>query len=323
MNGPTRRGKVLLAALSGGLSGLACGCTGVQRVNVHGWADSYRLDNGHVEMAVVPQIARVMSFGPAGGPNLLWTDPALYGRPADLTVRHWQNFGGAKVWVAPQSAWTWPPDKLIDRGPCVARVTPEQDLELIGALSGRHGVRVDRRIRLLPDRPVAEIVYTLRNGSKQHVCWGLWSVLQLRAGGCAVLPAPDGSRYWLGDDAEPADRLRPQDGLLVIPFEARLPKVFLVCPEGWAAYRTEQWVLVLSFEADPHAAYPPQHGSVEFYTGEDYVELEHVGPRVDLAPGQTADMRERWHVYRLPTGTESPAAVARFVDARLRTDPAD
>src|SRR5438105_716976 len=51
----------------------------VERVDYHGWPGCFRLTNGTVDVVVVPQIGRVMRYGPVGGPNLLWENPALPG----------------------------------------------------------------------------------------------------------------------------------------------------------------------------------------------------------------------------------------------------
>ena len=47
-----------------------------------------------------------------GGPNVLWENLKLSGKTVDLKSpgKDWTNFGGDKLWPAPQERSGWPPD---------------------------------------------------------------------------------------------------------------------------------------------------------------------------------------------------------------------
>ena len=237
-----------------------------------GWAGAYRLANGDAEMVVVPGIARVMHFSAAGGENLFWQDARLHGVAVDLSARGWQNFGGAKLWIAPQSAWKWPPPPVIDKAPCSAVADARGRLRVVGASSKKNGVRLEREFRLCPARPTADCTYTMVN---------------------------------TGDD------------MLVLHFSGEDSKVFAISPAGWMAYEAKGCVFVMTFDADTSATYPAGHGSAEFFTCKNYVEMEHVGPLMTLKPGGTCTLRERWHVYALPRLRMSDAELRQFVEARI------
>ena len=98
----------------------------VKRVTYHGWPECYRLSNGTAELIFVPQIGRIMRFGRVGGPNVLWENPALAGkaRPASARAKEWVNYGGDKLWPAPQDRWTWPPDTALDGATHTVAVLP-------------------------------------------------------------------------------------------------------------------------------------------------------------------------------------------------------
>ena len=167
-----------------------------------GW-DAHRLDNGAVHVVVVPGIARVMAFGRSAAENLLWQHADFLGQDADLPKGPWKNFGGAKLWVAPQQAWEWPPDLNMDQGPCkVVGRASSTGIGLKGAVSEARGVRLDRKLKLRRDSPVLDLTYTMKATGDQPVAWGIWSVLQMKKGGTVVLPAPEGTHLW--DDAEGA-----------------------------------------------------------------------------------------------------------------------
>ena len=282
-----------------------------------GWAGAYRLANGDAEMVAVPGIARVMHFSAAGGENLFWQDARLHGVAADLSARGWQNFGGAKLWIAPQSAWKWPPPPVIDKAPCPAVADARGRLRVVGASSKKHGVRLEREFRLYPARPTADCTYTMVNTGDKAVSWGIWSIVQLVPGGRALVPAPKESRVWGMKDSLKQKQWRRTDDMLVLHFSGEASKVLAISPAGWMAYEAKGCVFVMTFDADTSATYPAGHGSAEFFTCKDYVEMEHVGPLMTLKPGGTCTLRERWHVYALPRLRMSDAELRKFVEARI------
>lgn len=65
-----------------------------------GWHGSYRLDNGTVQVVVVPHLGAVMHYGPSGRPNLLWENDVLSGLHPKGESR---NFGGD--WLRTTLPW--------------------------------------------------------------------------------------------------------------------------------------------------------------------------------------------------------------------------
>jgi hypothetical protein len=71
--------------------------------------ETWHIASGGFEAEIVPSLGRVMRFGPIGGANALWTDPA------GSDAAGWRNFGGEKLWLWPQDRWPefgggdWPP----------------------------------------------------------------------------------------------------------------------------------------------------------------------------------------------------------------------
>src|SRR5688500_18939538 len=63
----------------------------LEKTAYRGWPDCYRFTNGTVNVVIVPAIGRVMYYGPVGGPNLLWENPALVGK-SPTTGPSWSNF---------------------------------------------------------------------------------------------------------------------------------------------------------------------------------------------------------------------------------------
>ena len=91
----------------------------VKTVTYNGWKGAVQMSNGTVEIVIVPQIGRIMRYGFVGGPNMLWNNIALAGKTTDLASasKDWNNYGGDKLWPAPQDRWAWPPDRVLDSAP--------------------------------------------------------------------------------------------------------------------------------------------------------------------------------------------------------------
>ncbi|MEM1209569.1 MAG: hypothetical protein AAGI54_09895 [Planctomycetota bacterium] len=126
---------------------------------------SVELSNARVVVGIVPEIGRVMHFGPAtGGGNAMWTRDAS-------GDEGWKNWGGDKAWWWPQDEWwairgepgkQWPPPSQVDGEPW----------ELVGREGGRSvairsvadqvlGSRFERRFRVVGDEAAMVVTTTL------------------------------------------------------------------------------------------------------------------------------------------------------------------
>src|SRR5262249_39480507 len=99
--------RLLLPALLFTLPALAA--VKIEKTNYKGWANSYRITNGEVELIVTSDIGpRVIRYGLAGGPNLFWEDPKTLGKTGGA---EWQLIGGHRLWHAPEDPKrTYAPD---------------------------------------------------------------------------------------------------------------------------------------------------------------------------------------------------------------------
>ena len=70
----------------------------ISRRTYHGWPESFVINNGKVEIIVVPTIGRVMQFQFVDEPGVFWENPATYGLKPDPQSPEWGNFGGDKSW---------------------------------------------------------------------------------------------------------------------------------------------------------------------------------------------------------------------------------
>ena len=180
-----------------------CGCASrvvVREYEHPQWGNVIHLANRQIEAIIAPERGgRLMHYSRLGESNLLWT-------AADINSGlgkgwKWQNWGGEKTWLWPQSAWpegTWPPplefdqeafevyhvggDRipyvpkwLFEEGRCVFMHTPKKEIN--------EAKNVMRRIIYFPEKGSKLSVF---NSSIIFNCWStsppplsVWSVTQI------------------------------------------------------------------------------------------------------------------------------------------------
>ncbi|MFZ4508275.1 MAG: DUF4380 domain-containing protein [Fimbriimonas sp.] len=147
----------------------------VETVAFEGWQNCLRLSDGVVDAIVVPQIGRIMRFGYVGKPNLIWVNPNLKGT-LPTSSPDWPNFGGDKLWNAPQAVWGWPPDASFESSPHDVVVHGNQ-ISLKSPVSKKYGIRFEREITLQGSK--LRIKNTLVNAGTAPVEWAIWQVTQI------------------------------------------------------------------------------------------------------------------------------------------------
>jgi hypothetical protein len=287
-----------------GMSGCVCldtCCTGrppatedaplgfLVRTNYQGWDNAIHVSNGRVEAIVVPQIGRVMQFrivGHAEGP--FWENEELFGQRPDPASTNWLNFGGDKVWPAPQGDWdyhtrrAWPPPAGFDAVPFEAAVEGWK-ITMTSPVDPHYGIRVRREIKLALDTPVMTITSTFEKVAGKALMASVWVVTQLKDP--VVLSAPiarpsefrEGFR--LQSDESPPSLVRTNGILSMTRDTETAYKIGMDVPTlVWVG---DQTVLRIDSPRLPHQEYPHEGVSAEIYTNPDpqpYVELEMLGP---------------------------------------------
>ncbi|MEZ6136746.1 MAG: hypothetical protein R3C53_17765 [Pirellulaceae bacterium] len=120
--------------------------------------------------------------------------------------------------------------------------------------------------------------------------------------------------------------LRPQDpnirregDFLVISDHPQYPKLGFDSYVGWLAYLAPQDLLfVKQFPTYPDRVYNEAAGLTisVWYPDKSMVELEPIGPRERIGPGESAEFTETWylHAYSFPSEPPDPSEIAKVVD---------
>jgi len=299
----------------------------IDAVDFHGWP-AMALRNGHSEVVVVPAIGRVMSLGFAGdggASDPLWRHGQI-GPNLAGDENGWINYGGDKAWPAPQSEWErmvgkgWPPPATFDATAHAATMTGAA-IEMVSPVDPAYGMRVRRAVSLVDDQMLIETTYEKVEGPPVRVA--VWTITQLVSPDRVFALLPERSSFAGGH----------RSTLPAAPKDVRLDGRLL----GLARHPTEKTMLVNDAEAllwvgpgrdlvietvgtqpADGAAPRPGRARAQIYTSPDgaepYVELELLGPLVDLAPGQRATMKVRYRLVRREQA--DPTAEARRIFAR-------
>jgi Domain of unknown function (DUF4380) len=293
-----------------------------------GWQDAYRVSNGQVTLSVVPGAGgRVLEFA-LNGQQALWVNPSLQGKLFPVAKRptswsSWHNFGGYKLWPAPQSLWPKSvgeaPDPFLDGGTVSVEVILQRGVRLTGAPSLDMGLLFVRELSLEAQTGVLTVQQRMRNIGTKPVDWSIWDVTQIPAPAWVffpanpaspnrngILPLGGGQNQWTNDG-----------GLIVTEYRGVSGKIGADSPAGWMAAVIGDLAYIKKFPPRSETSlYPDKGSTVEVYTNDKslaYIEMEVLGPITHLEPGEEASYPETWTLAKLSQPVRQRADVAAAV----------
>ena len=310
----------------------------VAKENYLGWT-VVRLANGILELLVVPEIGgRVIQLR-VGGLDLLYVNPRHAGRvyrPEENNFNAgWKNYGGSKVWPAPQgwssdAEWPGPPDPVLDGGIYSCHILEESRhtaaMHLESPPDEYTGLTLSRVIRIFRDSATVEVRHAMRNTSARPVRWSIWQVTQLAANGnVAVFVPARAYRQMFGDRPYNHINFDPEGKLCTLRYADHVAKLAMKPEQGWmAALDSRRGVaLVETFPLFPALVYPDDapvelwvngRGSFTIHgdtidMGQDpngcdpFIETEVLSPLVELDPGDEYCFRTCWHCTSIEADT--------------------
>lgn len=277
----------------------------MQRLEFNGWADCVSLSNDRMDLvvttAVGPRIARV---GFTGQQNLM---AEIDGQQGGSGEAEWMIRGGHRLWIAPEAK---PDTYELDNEPIEVEEIEDgvRTLQPAGPLTG---IRKTMEIVLEQDSDGVRVRHTLENRGAACRSVAPWALTVLAPGGKAIIPLPakmphtgrlthnqEWSIWGYTDMTDP--RWTWGSGFVLLRQDAaRAPtKLGIAHREGWAAYQLGTDVLVKRFEWIEGAVYADGGVNLETFTNEEFLELETLGPLVDLEPGASVTHEERWLLFR-------------------------
>ncbi len=266
--------------------------------------DCVELANSALTLLVTQSVGpRILALRLGEGENLFAELPDVaLAYPGGGT---YQLYGGHRLWHAPEV----PHRTYIPDGDPVAIEPIESGLAATQNVEGQTGLQKSLHIRL-PDESATVIVdHTLTNRGMWPITCAPWAITQLRAGGVAILPQND-------QPADP-DGVQPNRSLVLWPytdlrsehltwgnrclfvrasFRSGAFKVGFPNARGWLAYHWQDTLFVKFASYQAGAEYFDLGGSSQCYCNPRFLELETLGPKAIIEPGETATHREIWRV---------------------------
>ena len=278
----------------------------VEKIEYQGWHNCYRVSNGEVELVVTGDVGpRVVRFAFVGGQNLFKEYADQMGGENE---EKFQLRGGDRVWKSPEDpVATWAPDNVAVR----VAVTPSG---LIATAPVEPLTRLQKEIevRLASQGTQVEVIHRLTNRGPFPLEFSPWVLTMMAPGGLAISGFPPRGRHPI--NLEPTNPLvmwaytnlsdkrwvftKKYLTLKQDPQSSEAQKLGMFNPESWGAYLLNGDAFVKTATALPGKAYPDFGCSVEFFTNNEFLETETLGPLTNVLPGKTVEQIEHWSLHR-------------------------
>jgi hypothetical protein len=304
----------------------------LERFSYRGWNNAYRLSNGVVELTVTADVGpRILFYGFRNGPNLLHEVADHAGKTGGSEFR---LYGGHRLWVSPEVERTYYPDNApvdVSQHGNATRFTARREEFPPGT-----NLQKEIEIELAATGSQVRITQRIRNGDTHSTRLAPWSPTMMGAGGRVILPlspriAMDKDHYlpvggfgiWSYTDfADPRWVLSTayiQLRQLANPqgrFKEQMGGIYNSA--GWGAYFRQGYLFVKRAAVISGAQYPDFGCNFEVFTNPDFIELETLGPLVELAPGAVAEHVEHWWLFADVPGGENDAWIDSVVLPRVQ-----
>lgn len=284
-----------------------------------GWDDILVVKNNFITLAIIPAIgARVLQYD-LGVDSFMISNPDFYGdlfhdpngtSPYD---GNW-GYGGFKTWPAPQDEWpgNWQPPPVMAWGDYEFEVFQTSNDSVVIWMKGgtevnqTPGLRFDRYMTVYANSTRVKIVTVLFNDGLSSQKKAVWDVTQVivqhenlsdSTNFTSYFPAESSSDIWENDNGLTVSEVLP--GVFQAKFTGSIGKTFIKASDGWVCYTDERdkQTYAKVFDIVEGAEYSDGGAMVHLYSagGNEYVEVEILGPLVDIPAGDSIIFVEDWY----------------------------
>ena len=317
---------LLLALLAAGYALAGDDATIIETVDdYNGWGwQSIVMRNSLITVATMPQIgARIMQYDLGGHPSI-FVNPAEIGAVHPPKQGTWYNYGGYKVWPAPQDVWGWPPPAILDSGEWSGEIVDDTADSVSVYVKSRtetwdkaRDVGMERRTVIYKNSSRVKVEQSIINEGASSQAWSVWDVTQ------SIVHhqgESDYDNFWVyfpvktegsvfGDDgvktskASSAWKGEAAPGVYGVQYKPDGAKIFADSPDGWIAYVDEAhgYAYVKVFDIWEGADYPDGGARNEVWInkGAKYLEVEVLSPIWSIPPGGKITFVENWYAAKV------------------------
>ena len=318
-----------LGAAAGGA--VAQNNAGARVISFYGYDDCILLENDTTRVVLCPSAGgRVLQYSWKG-------QEALY-LPAGS--EGWVYQEGKRGGAMHAGRFDIGPEQTIPRHPQLwmgrwsAEITANRSARLTSKKDQPTGVQLIREFVLAETGSQLSCKQTIKNVSQEPKQYCHWSRTFALGKGICVIPLTKPSRFpngYVMYGPGPAINFRPQDdrirrraGFLEITGAPKFPKLGMDTYAGWFAYlMPNDLMFVKRFPVYPDRVYNEVAGLTMsiWYPDGPMCELEPIGPRERIQPGQSASFTETWQLlpFKFPADGRAPLEkVAQVVAAAAK-----
>lgn len=299
-------------------------------VDYFGYTDLIRLENADTRVTLLANSGgRVLEYA-WKGINALYQNPDQEG---------WEYSPDNPIIEPCAGRFDFGPETIVPRhpmlwlGPWASEILGPGAARLTSVADQPTGTRLVREFRLDKDSSRLTCTQTIINSSDQPTQLCHWSRTFAQGGGVCVVPLTHPSRFpkhYLRYEPEACMNFLPEDpnirireGYLEVLGPPLHSKLGLDSYAGWFAYIMRNGLVFLKgYPTYPDRVYNEMAGLTLsiWYPNAPMCELEPIGPRACLAPGESASFTETWWIgdYPFPS-TENPVDLVHLADLAKQT----
>lgn len=283
----------------------------VDYISFGGWENNLRLANEHAELIITLDVGpRVISYRTTGGENVFKTFDAQLGGTGEA---EWMSRGGHRFWLAPEDPVL---SYLPDNSAVQHRAISQHEVEVVNPPTDQLPIRKVMTIGLDPKSSRVTVTHRAENHGSEAISAATWGLSVMSPGGIEIIPLPPLGEHprdllptrtmilWAFTNMADARWRFGQQFITLRQGGAGPTKLGLAHRERWIAYHRGESLFVKSIEFREGATYPDRGCNFETFTDEEMLEVEALGPLVDLAPGNSTAHTEQWQLF---SGVPAPA----------------
>ena len=298
---------------------------GARIVKYLGYGSAIELSNDNVRVVLCPEVGgRVLEYSLHGKNVLFISQDEKDWTPGRKPASSAGRFDIGPELIVPQRQVLW-------SGEWTAKISGSRMTILKSQPDPGTGVQLQREFELAADSSRLSCTQTIINISDEVKEWCHWSRTFAVGQGICIIPTTPNSRFpnqYVMYEEGSLINMRPDDpgirvreGMIEIFKTPRKPKLGFDSSAGVMAYVAPNDLLfVKRFKVDRDRVYNEAAGLTisVWYPNGDMVELEPIGPRERLAPGESASFTEVWWLgeARFPADSDQ----LDLTDLQLRID---
>ncbi len=276
----------------------------IKQLKHAGWEHNLQLLNEKVELIVSLDVGpRILSYKTPSGENVLKNYPDQMGTAGETK---WMIRGGHRFWIAPEDEiLSYVPDNL----PVNHAFEGKNCVRLTNSGVDPWNIKKEMTITLAEHTSEVTIVHRAINEGSNPVEIASWGLSVMAPGGLEIIPLPP-----LGE--HPRDLL-PNRVMVAWPYTdltderwrfgwrfitlrqtatGAPTKLGLAHKQKWIAYLMRNALFVKTFDHIEGERYPDNGCNFETFTNNEMLEIESLSPLRNLAPGESVQHTERWHL---------------------------